>query len=334
LEKGQVVAGPKGLEAAAREARYAFFETLPGKLATAHTADDNAETVLMHLVRGTGLKGLGGISPKRGRLIRPMLSITRQQVVTFLREYHLEWVEDSSNAGDDFLRNRLRHRVMPILKEENPCLAENVSRMALTLRQDEQALNALVPEDCDVFRLRELPQALRRRALTRILVNSGVPEPEHRHIALAERLVFSHNPSAAGAFPGGVIVGRRYEKLVRLTASKGLEPVELVSGSSVELDGLRVSCQSSEEAVFTYDQFTVKTDGPVILRSRQSGDRICLKGGSVSLKKLFIDRKIPANLRHSIPVLADDRGVLGVYGIGADVERAGSPGLLIRFEKI
>lgn len=87
--KGNVVAGPKGLEAAARDARYAFLETLPGKIATAHTADDNAETVLMHLIRGTGLKGLGGIAPVRGRLIRPMLNVTRQQVLAFLQEYNL-----------------------------------------------------------------------------------------------------------------------------------------------------------------------------------------------------------------------------------------------------
>ena len=117
---GAVSAGPKGLEAAAREARYAFFANLDGKVATAHTADDNAETVLMHLVRGTGLKGLGGIMPVNGKYIRPMLNVTRAQAEAFLEEYHVSYVEDSSNAGDDFLRNRLRHHVMPLLKQENP----------------------------------------------------------------------------------------------------------------------------------------------------------------------------------------------------------------------
>ena len=84
LERGNVVAGKKGLEAAARDARYAFLQSLPGKIATAHTADDNAETVLMHLVRGSGLKGLGGISPIRGKIIRPMLSVNRDDVLVFL----------------------------------------------------------------------------------------------------------------------------------------------------------------------------------------------------------------------------------------------------------
>ena len=136
----KILPGKKGLEAAAREARYAFFDTLPGKIATAHTADDNAETVLMRLVRGTGLKGLGGIHPVRGRIIRPMLLVTRQQVEDFLAEYCLSHVEDSSNATDDFLRNRIRRHIIPALREENPRLGHNLSAMALRLRLDEAAL--------------------------------------------------------------------------------------------------------------------------------------------------------------------------------------------------
>ena len=140
----QVRAGKKGLEAAARDARYGFLKSLPGKIATAHTANDNAETVLMHMVRGTGLKGLGAIAPVNGKLIRPMLLVTRREVLAFLEEYNLCYVTDSSNGEDVFLRNRLRHHVMPLLKQENPKLAENISRMALRLRQDEAALDALV----------------------------------------------------------------------------------------------------------------------------------------------------------------------------------------------
>ena len=105
---GAVVAGEKGLEAAAREARYAFFSTLSGKIATAHTADDNAETVLMHLIRGTGLKGLGGIAPVRGNLIRPMLSVTREEICTFLaaklsRTYLAYWSSSRTRATSIWL---------------------------------------------------------------------------------------------------------------------------------------------------------------------------------------------------------------------------------------
>ena len=94
----QVTPGKKGLEAAAREARYAFLKTLPGIIATAHTADDNAETVLMHLIRGTGLRGLGGITPVQPGLIRPMLDVTREEVEAFLAENWIAHMEDSSNS--------------------------------------------------------------------------------------------------------------------------------------------------------------------------------------------------------------------------------------------
>ena len=141
LGQGKVTPGKKGLEAAAREARYRFLRSLPGKIATAHTADDNAETVLLHLLRGTGLKGLGAIAPVSGNVIRPMLTVTRGEVESFLEEYSLAHVEDSSNGEDAFLRNRIRHRLMPLLYAENPRIGENLSSMALNLRLDEAYLS-------------------------------------------------------------------------------------------------------------------------------------------------------------------------------------------------
>ena len=170
--EGQVTPGKKGLEAAAREARYAFLKTMPGKIATAHTADDNAETMLLHLVRGTGLKGLGGITPVGENLIRPMLLVTRQEVENFLEEYCLKHIEDSSNSSDQFLRNRLRHYVMPLLKAENPRLALSLSETALRLRQDDAFLEAEArrQETMEVDRLRAMPPSLRSRILENLLL--------------------------------------------------------------------------------------------------------------------------------------------------------------------
>ena len=167
LGSGRIVSGKKGLEAAARDARYAFLRSLPGKVATAHTADDNAETVLMRLIRGTGLKGLGAIAPVSGNVIRPMLTVTRDDVEAFLEEYALPHVEDSSNAEDDFLRNRIRHGILPLMRAENPRIGENLSAMALLLRQDEACLQAMIPEEQggDVSRLKAMEPALRRRTL-------------------------------------------------------------------------------------------------------------------------------------------------------------------------
>ena len=331
-----VKAGKKGLESAAREARYAFFDTLSGKIATAHTADDNAETVLMHIVRGTGLKGLGGIAPINGRCIRPMLGCTRQQVMAFLEEYHIPFVEDSSNAEDTFLRNRLRHQVMPILKAENPRLAENMSAMAMDLRRDEAALAELAKgESCpSVTELKAMPSVVRSRVLERFLKENGVKEPERAHIALAEQLVFSEKPSASARFPGGVKVARRYDCLVPEKDSEPLDTAVLPEQGSVLVQGFCVTVSPANAVVNSPDTFTVIPAGSLVLRCRQSGDEIRLAGGTKSVKKLFIDRKIPAAQRLQIPVIADEKGVLGVYGIGVNLDRAASalPAVQIRFE--
>lgn len=321
---GAVKAGEKGLEAAARDARYAFFATLPGKIATAHTADDNAETVLLRLVRGTGLKGLGAIAPVRANVIRPMLDVTRQEVLSFLEEYHLTYVEDSSNAGDAFLRNRLRHHVMPLLRQENPRLAENLSQMAQRLRLDEQALSVCVPEGTalSVDQTAALPEAVRSRVLARFLENVGVKEPEERHIRLAQALLLSEKPSARAAFPGGVTLERCYDTLRLASEEKSLTAVGLTCPGVTELDGFRVECRESDRIVNTEDTFSVMPEGSLLLRSRQSGDSIRLSGGTKTLKKLLIDKKIPASQRESLPVIADAQGILGVFGIGVNLDRA------------
>ncbi len=335
LGGGTIVPGKKGLEAAAREARYAFLETLPGKIATAHTADDNAETVLLHLIRGTGLKGLGGIAPVNGRILRPMLGITRLEVEAFLREWCLSHIEDSSNGTDAFLRNRIRHHVMPLLKEENPRLAENLSAMAQRLRQDEtylagQSTFSALPT---VETLKTLHPALRSRALERFLKDSGVKEPEEVHIRAAETLLYSEKPSARADLPGGVIIARRYDRLEALQAQEAIPATELPLGGTVRLPGLTITCAPAEEIRSDPKTFTIIPQGTIILRSRQSGDTLRLTGGTKSLKKLFIDRKIPAAQRAHIPVLSDEAGILGVYGIGPNLDRTAQalPAVTIRF---
>jgi len=333
---GEILPGKKGLEAAARDARYGFLRNLPGKIATAHTADDNAETVLMHIVRGTGLKGLGGITPIHGNVIRPMLEITRQEVEAFLEEWCVSHIEDSSNKTDAFLRNRLRHHVMPILVQENPRIAENLSQMALRLRLDEEYLSREASFETlpTVGRLKNMPEAIRSRMLKAFLQENGVKEPEDTHIALAESLLFSEKPSARASFPGGVTIAREYDRLVCLPRMQTLEETLLPCPGEVFLPGLRVTCEPASEWISTPEAFTVAPVGEIRLRPRQSGDTIRLSGGSKSLKNLFIDRKIPAAQRQQIPVVCDDAGVLGVYTIGPNWDRTAQSknAVTIRFE--
>lgn len=335
-QKGSVVAGAKGLEAAARDARYAFLKSLPGKIATAHTADDNAETILMHLVRGTGLKGLGGISPVNGNLIRPILDVTRDEVIAFLQEYSIPYIEDSSNASDDFLRNRIRHHVMPLMKKENPSLPGNLSAMAQRLRQDEAALDRVAKEakTDNVQALCALQPGIRSRVLSQMLMDAGVKEPEAEHIRAMEKLIISEKPSAKAFFPNGVTVHRCYNTLRAAKGEQILTTRELVCPGVTELPeaNVKIVCTPNESADKTIRSYPVLIKGKPIVRTRQTGDTIRLSGGTKSLKKLFIDSKIPASQRNAVPVLADDEGVLGVVGFGGNLDRISNDCDAIRIE--
>ena len=334
-DEGQVVAGEKGLEAAAREARYGFLRSLPGVVATAHTADDNAETVLMHLLRGTGLKGLGGIAPKNGNIIRPLLNVTRAEITDFLSEYSLSFVEDSTNAEDDFLRNRLRHNVIPLLKEENPQFAVRTSQMALRLREDEEFIQSSLKETEDVSILRQMHPAVRVRAITAFFENSGVKEPGARQMEAVEDLIFSNNPSASVRFSNGVTIGRCYDKLQVIEEITQPKEQILFCPGEVIFGDYRISACYTDKPLNTRFCFTVSPVGEITVRSRKAGDKISFHYGTKSLKKLFIDQKIPAYQRPFIPVFADDIGLLGVGGYGVDVQRSQGAVLVeIRIEHI
>lgn len=132
----------KAVEETARRERYRLLERAAegDKVATAHTADDNLETVLFHLVRGSGAKGVSGIPPVRGAVIRPLLFAERREIEAFLRENGQDYVTDSSNLSDDYTRNRLRHSVLPVLRGINEQAAQAALRLGEQLRQDEACL--------------------------------------------------------------------------------------------------------------------------------------------------------------------------------------------------
>lgn len=333
LGGAQVQPGKKGLEAAARDARYAFLRALPGKIVTAHTADDNAETVLMHLLRGTGLKGLGGIAPVSGNLLRPMLGITRQEVEAFLQEYHLPHREDSSNATDAFLRNRIRHGVLPLLREENPGVSVAISAMAQRLRQDEAYLaGQLEPGMPPVSRLRRMPPALQCRYAERFLKDCAVAEPEQTHISNLLELMESDKPSARMDFPGGVVIARDYDRLTRLDASPPPQPAAIRFPGETVLPqwGIRILCSLTPNG-----GTGVRMQPDAQVRSRREGDSLRLNGGTKSLKKRMIDRKISAPLRSHIPILADSGGVIWAGQFGFHLDRLeGEPNCYLLIESI
>lgn len=335
----------ESLEEAARHLRYDFFDTLTAdRIATAHTAGDNLETMLANLLRGASLRGLCGIPPQRGRFFRPLLTVTRADVLAFLRAEGIPHVEDSTNGGDDCLRNRLRHQVVPLLLRENPRLYASITEAAARLRADEALLERLTAQlledaaleegfSCAV--LRAADSALLHRAMLALLKSSGVPKPTARHVDALCRLVQSDNPSGSVDLPDGRQARRVYGVLVLAEP----EPVVFLAPTPVAVPGETVLpgigtlvCEITGEA----GPLTVSLSaiGPLTARSRQTGDAIALTGGTKTLKKLFIEHRIPAVSRSRIPVLTDSRGIVAVAGVAADQSRRqGGPQLRVTLRK-
>lgn len=329
-----------GTEEAARTLRYDFLQTVAGEtgadcIATAHTLNDNVETVLLNLCRGTGLRGLGGIPPARENIVRPLLTVTRRQVEEYLRENSIPWVEDSSNESDDYARNRIRHHLQPLLESAHAGALENIGRMTESLREDEVFLQreadtflaACSQGQLCVSGLLALPGPVQHRVLTTF--TRSALNREHREAVLM--LCRSADPSGACHLPG-VIVRREYDRLLLGAAECTQLPERaLVPGQELVLPeaGLTVSakyCSNFDRIQSSFNTFCFSCAnicGTISVASRREGDSLPLEGrtGTRSVKKWMIEAKIPRHRRGLIPVFRDENGVLAVAGMG---QRAGT----------
>lgn len=344
----------QGIEECARDMRYAFFyETAAAlggaKIATAHNAEDNLETVLMRVARGTGLKGLCGIPPVRGDIIRPLLYTKRADIEAYLRVNGIPHREDSSNETDDYFRNTIRHRAIPALRASSADPAASAANMTRLLREDESFLDSLSEKylaehpTLSASELSSQPFSLS----SRVIRKAAGSELSFAHVEAVLELLKSPDPSASLDLPG-LTVRREYDRLIFGQAeSVAFEPFAISPGEEREIPeaGLKARAELIESAGEIHKSFTdlvFKSEcvcGNMLIRPRKTGDFIRLSSGSgqKSLKKLFIDRKIPAHLRASVPVICDDAGVLGVYGIGTDVRSRAEKGdrvIKISFEDI
>lgn len=338
-----------GTEDAARRLRYAFLEETARalgaeRIATAHTADDNAETMLLHLARGAGSRGLAGIPPVRGNLIRPMLGVTRQEVEAYLRELGEDWVTDSSNLTDDYARNRVRHGAVPVLQVLNPRFARSALRTAEALREDEAYLTDLAAQFLEAHGERtgetlRLPaaalSALPRPVSARVLRLACGPALEAGHVEALRALCLPGKSGAAVDVPG-LRVCREFDCLVfGAQPSAALPAREIKPDSELFLPEIGLYARRTDGVICEiHNSFNIfffkKTNvcGRILLRSARPGDtlRPMGRGCTKSLKKLFAEARIPASRRKLIPVIADEQGVLAVGGFGADERRAAPTG--------
>lgn len=334
---GSVTAQGRGLEDAARQARYAFLGSAAGegKLATAHTLSDNAETMLIRLTRGTSLRGLGGIPLTRGRIIRPLLTTTRQEVEAFLQAWSIPHREDGSNQENLFLRNRIRHDILPKLVAENPDFLQNSYDLSRSLRQEDQLLSQLAAqalaacaagEGLSVSKVQQQHPALQRRILAAFLTQAGLAEPQGFQIDQLAALLASQKPGARVTYAGGLTIGRVYDRVEVLPSARDIPPAAVFGEGSIQFgDAWTVSWKKVtdfgkiQNIPFTfYASCGIMTLEGLCLRPRRVGDTLHLAGGTKLLSRRMVDAKIPRHLRDQIPVLAWQNGVIAVAGLGLD----------------
>ncbi len=326
----------EGVEAAARRARYRILQqhAAGGKIATAHTLSDTAETILLHIARGTGLHGLRGIPIIRQNIIRPMLEITRPEVEQYLQCNGLDYVEDSSNASDRYNRNKIRHQVIPVLQQINPNFLSAVKRLTEHAAQADddlrQTAGKLLDAGADVQQLCACSDAvLCSYVQLRCERELGI-YPEQVHIRQAVQVIRRKNGRCQ--LPGGCffwVSGRQ----VRLTGEK-LRRHQPVFCEAVHPGTVATPCRLYHISMLTKKDFLIqkkihnllfknaldyaKISENLWLRSREDGDRINIagRGCTKTLKKLYNEQHIPVWERDGLAVLTDGKRLLWVERLG------------------
>lgn len=324
-------------ELAARELRYDIFRrnTESKKLATAHNADDNLETVILNLARGTALKGLAGIPPVRGNIVRPLLAVTRAEIEAFLAERGQDFVTDSTNLTDDYTRNKIRHRVIPLLREINPSLGSTFVSSADGLRDENAYIEAMTDtaerECLDGNRLTGLAgydTVIRSRCISRLLARNGLPV-SHERIRECEDILINGGKLNISGNIYFISDGTTAELKAIPTVDAPEElSAPLKVGENSIFRGITLICELVDKAeydrrrdvnkkltfyAFDYD----KIKGEAVLRSRRNGDRIQLRGRDFrsSVKKL-INENIPPEERGTLHFIEDSEGTVFAEKLG------------------
>lgn len=343
----------RNLEATARDFRYRFFFGLVrqgrlDKIATAHTLDDQAETVLLRILRGTGTKGLGGIHPSlESKIVRPFLTLTRQEVECSASERNLPFRVDSTNLETRFWRNKVRLELLPLLEREyNPQVKRLLSGLSRQARDDEAHLEQQAREHAGAWRMREggteriprrvlgrLPPALARRVLRQMVqtVMGSLDGVTHQHLEALEEFALHSQSGKKLLLPRGLVARTEFEWLVLLlepreSPAAGFAYAVVPPGSiSVVVIGKSFTFKivDSEEAPRDYSSDGWPELDPLLLPARlvfrnwREGDRYCPAGHhkSVRVKELFRRYKVPAGERSRWPLLDSKRGIVCGRGL-------------------
>jgi tRNA(Ile)-lysidine synthase len=340
-------------QAGAREVRYLFLARIARAvgaacIATGHTASDQAETFLIRLLRGAGVSGLSAIPPVRDSIIRPLIEVTRAEVLDYLQQAGRSFVTDPSNNKPLYTRNRVRQEIVPVLRQFNPRIEETLASEAGLLRDEDEAADAraasLVRELCtwetnggtlqrDPFNA--LPDAVKRRILRHIMAETGLNPAGISRVRVDEALAFmaSCQSGRSLALGGGITIQREYDRFLFTPAAPvpQLSRVLDLPGTTLIPDlGLEVETCLAEpgetrresenyrwQGVFDYDKIAPH----LTIRTRQPGDWFCpsgMGGRSKKLQDYLVDEKVPRSERDRVPLLVAGDGFLWVVGHRTD----------------
>jgi tRNA(Ile)-lysidine synthase len=321
--KSVLISEKQSIELAARQARYNVFDKCEcDALATAHNADDNLETVLFRLTRATGLNGLCGIPERRDKFIRPLLTCSREEVEAFCSEYKVPYVTDSTNLSDDFTRNRIRHAVVPVLKSLNPSLLSSFATTLSLLGDDSKLLDNMAKEEfnkrlcsgaLNITCFDSLHKAIASRVIALYLetLNDG------GNFAVNGVTMLAYSGSGCFNVSGGKVL-KAADGFIKPIKNENL-PVFVTE--LLECDASVIKQNGKIHNLLLKNAIDCdKIVGKLEIRTRLPGDSITFlhRGVSKTLRKWMNEEGIDPALRDILPVVADNNGVVWVYGGGVD----------------
>lgn len=320
-----------GIEEAARKLRYAFLETAArdmgaDRIAAAHHREDNAETVLLHLLRGTGLQGLGGIAPVRGKIVRPLLETSRAEIDEYVTRNTLPYVEDESNQDARFTRNRLRLEVLPLLEEISPGCGGRIAAAAELLREENDHLcreaEALVPEVENDAIVLPIPVLDRQdRTVQRRLVRTMGRKLGVELTKAQTEAVLSLKTGGCLDLPEDLCAVRKPHRLILQKQSLLPPPLVLHEGEQdwgrwkITLERRTGPMENAPDQIVLRD-----TVGELAVSVWDGTGRLAVENGSRTIKRLFADAGVPVERRREYPAVLLDGKVAAVFGVAVDWE--------------
>ena len=333
------IAREKGIsiESAAREARYGVFKTLlrkgvVDKIALAHHMSDQAETILMHIFRGSGVAGAKGMSEISEKVyIRPMLNTTKQEIYQYLDDNHLDYVEDETNEDDSYARNFVRNKIMKDILSKWPGAINAIASFGKAVKEDDDYINSQIHTDAFIIEDKavKIPlsyflyeNAITSRIIFKAFKTIGVNKDiEKKHIDAIKDLALNCDNGKRIHLPFEVVAVKEYDYLT-LHNKHEEKPVINIPFRCGEFDlpgggkliVKRVKDFNAKEGQIVLDYRKVPKDA--VWRFREDGDVFTkFGGGSKKLKSFLIDKKIPARIRDTLPVLASGNEIFAIAGV-------------------